>query len=561
MNIFTVIFCISCALLTGSSWQLWPPTASREMGSGVVRLASIATPTWTLSHGAEVPHAFRLIACSFQWQIYNSKREDVPPASALIDCPLTIIDRRPSKDANRFSVQIDCPELWRWDDWSSVATGPDDEAYVLNVSTNGAVSISASHPLGVAWALQTLLQLIDVPSRGDLVISGLPIHIADAPLLPYRGLLVDSARFHLSVAFMRRLLLWMSSTKLNVLHWHLSDDEAFPIRLDSAPELALRDVQGEEHGIYTKGDLQEIVSMARAHGIRVIPEFDVPGHAGGWTGIDGLVSRCPDFACRNGWSVTLSSDATAMETLSMILGELFAIFPDPFVHLGGDEVDVGCWQEALGTSTRARKEFCDFEKKLHNVVRLHGKKVVRWQEHWEQTADPQCEYVRADAYQMWRNFHPSAEISLPAAGAGKYLISSVDWYLDANCFEWDSCWSTDPFKYLGLSPETSTAVAGGEACVWEFSQAMWNEERHPFRAIYAIAGRLWTSPWTRAPSPTQDIRENILRACQNAAARGLLSPDNCTKPAPNVPLSATKNHKEDRARRKQRLCKRFKAIH
>lgn len=556
------IFFMAIALLIAGSAQLWPPATTIDMGGAARRLAGDTKPVWMLSKEVQIPRAFRLAACSFQWQMRKNNREEVPPASVLSNCPLLIAaDHHPPGLSYGLSIRIDCPQLWRWDDYASIATQPEDEAYTLDVSVAGETIARAQHPLGIAWALQTLLQLMERTATGDLAISGLPVHIADTPLLPYRGLLVDAARFHLSPAFLRRLLLWMSSTKLNVLHWHLSDDEAFPIRLDSAPELALRDVEGEEHGIYTKDDLDEIVTMARAHGIRVIPEFDVPGHAGGWTGISDLVARCPGFACSNGWSVTLSSDAASVETLSVVLGELFDIFPDPFVHLGGDEVDVSCWQEALRNHVRARKEFCEFEKKLHSIVRLRGKKVIRWQEHWEQTAEPECAYVRADAYQMWRNFYPSREISLPAAEAGKHLISSVDWYLDANCFEWDTCWSTDPFKYLGLRPETSASVAGGEACVWEFSEAMWNEGRQPFRAIYAIAGRLWISPWTPTPSPAEDIRESIVRACHNAADRGLLSPDNCKRPAPSVPLSATKSHKEDRARRKQRLCKRFKAIH
>jgi hexosaminidase len=505
--------------------------------------------------------------CSFQWQLSaldHGYSSIIPSIDVLSACyidfsfyhnntiSLDVIDEK-----DRLVIVIECHKLWEFDDYTIIPTNPDEEAYTITIKTNGVVLVRSDHVYGVVWALQTLLQLIEKREKNGLIIHNTPINIVDRPLLQHRGLLIDSARHHLSLPFLRRLILWMSSMKLNVLHWHLTDDDAFPILLSQFPNMALRDVYGQEDLIYTVEQLKEVVELARAHSIRIIPEFDMPGHAGGWTGEKGLVTQCPSFACYRSWSITMSSSADAMEILEKILGELFGIFRDPFVHLGGDEVELNCWQEGLKNSATGN-QFCDFEKKLHNIIHLHHKQTIRWQEHWEQTNTPTCSYTRGDVYQMWRNFQPSSLISIPALEDGKSIITSVDWYLDANCFDWSDCWTTDPFKYLSTNPYSSPRVIGGEACVWEFSENDWLHTRKPFRGIYAIAGRLWQTPWVSSPSATSQIHESIATSCRNAASRGLVDDNVCIDSVPHSSLSTEIHHQNDRKRRKERLCRRMK---
>jgi hypothetical protein len=221
-----------------------------------------------------------------------------------------------------------------------------NEKYSLHCGLDGRATLQSASPFGMIRGMQTLLQLFQRDSTGRRVLLvDLPVTIEDNPLFPYRGLLIDSARRHLSVPFIENILGWMASVKLNVLHWHLTDDGAFPVVLESHPELALRDTMLDSGVFYSRSDIERVISLARAYGIRVIPEIDMPGHCGGWTGIPGIVSNCPDFACSSAWAVTLAPDDSVMPLLGEVLTELFELFPDPYFHLGGDEVETLCWME------------------------------------------------------------------------------------------------------------------------------------------------------------------------------------------------------------------------
>ena len=118
---------------------------------------------------------------------------------------------------------------------------------------------------------------------GRYVLCGLPLTLSDAPLFEWRGMLIDTARHYLPVPTLLTMLDGMAALKLNTLHWHLTDSQAFPLRLDAAPELA---DAGALHPslVYTPADLRAVVAAARARGIRVVPELDMPGHTGSWPG-------------------------------------------------------------------------------------------------------------------------------------------------------------------------------------------------------------------------------------------------------------------------------------
>ena len=220
-------------------------------------------------------------------------------------------------------VASDVPEL----------PGPDgDESYSLRVSESGDCSVSAPTLWGALHALTTLAQAASGPAGDERVLRGLPLQIDDAPRFGYRGLLLDSARHFLPLPALLRTLDAMAATKLNVLHWHLTDAESFPLTLPGFEDLA--GAAWHPRAVYRPGDVAMVVEHARARGIRVVPEIDIPGH-GAWR------ARPELLACAD----TLDPTQDAVYAfLADFLQAVTALFPDPYIFLGGDEVDVqACW--------------------------------------------------------------------------------------------------------------------------------------------------------------------------------------------------------------------------
>jgi len=157
-----------------------------------------------------------------------------------------------------------------------------DESYALSAPNDGAGSLRAATMFGALRGLETLAQLLDiygVPSTARQIALA-PILVADAPRFEYRGLLIDSARHFLPVATIERAVDALSYSKLNVLHWHIVDSNSFPCGSAIYPELAAKGAY-DATAVYSVADLARVVAYAKARGVRVLPEWDVPGH-GGW---------------------------------------------------------------------------------------------------------------------------------------------------------------------------------------------------------------------------------------------------------------------------------------
>lgn len=155
-----------------------------------------------------------------------------------------------------------------------------DESYELIVKENGTCTVSAPATWGALHALTTLAQACTGPAGDRRVFVGAPLAVADAPRFAYRGLLLDTARHFLPRAALLRALDAMSQSKLNVLHWHIVDAEAFPLAVPGFEALPAA-AAWHPHAVYTPSDVADVVEHARARGIRVVPEIDVPGH-GAW---------------------------------------------------------------------------------------------------------------------------------------------------------------------------------------------------------------------------------------------------------------------------------------
>jgi hexosaminidase len=226
-----------------------------------------------------------------------------------------------------------------------------DESYTLNVTASG-ISIEAPTVWGAIHAFTTLQQLVIADGNGGLIIEQ-PVTVVDKPNYAHRGIMLDTGRNFLSLKKIFEQLDGMALSKLNVLHWHLVDSQSWPIQLSTYPQMTKDAYSAREQ--YSHADIQAVVGYARARAIRVIPEIDTPGHAAsGWVQIDPSI-----VACANSW---WSNDDWALHTalqpnpgqldilnnktyevLQGVYTEITTLFPDNVYHIGGDEIQTGCY--------------------------------------------------------------------------------------------------------------------------------------------------------------------------------------------------------------------------
>ncbi|KAF8570184.1 hypothetical protein P879_04808 [Paragonimus westermani] len=224
-------------------------------------------------------------------------------------------------------------------DWPSSEM---DESYDLLVDS-GAIYLIANETWGALRGLETLSQLMWRTSDKTQVYVN-RTHISDRPRFAHRGLLVDTSRHYISKSVLFTNLEAMAYNKLNVFHWHIVDDNSYPYQSQLFPSLSKKGAYNERQ-VYTPQDIKEVVEFARLRGIRVIPEFDIPGHT------RSLAYGKPEILsqCRSSGEPTIHFgplNPFSSETyrfLSQLLAEITDLFPDEYVHLGGDEVESVCW--------------------------------------------------------------------------------------------------------------------------------------------------------------------------------------------------------------------------
>ena len=232
----------------------------------------------------------------------------------------------------------------------------EDESYQLTVSADG-VRLTAANPLGVMHGLQTFLQLVRITPHGFTVPA---VTIDDKPRFPWRGLMIDVGRHFIPIPVIERNLDAMEAVKLNVFHWHLSDDQGFRVESKVFPLLQKKSSDGL---YYTQDQVRQVIEYARDRGIRVIPEFDMPAHATAWfAAYPQLASGKGPYEIGRKWGVLdPAMDPTRESTyqfLNLFIGEMAGLFPDAYFHVGGDECNGKEWD-----ANAAIQEF----KKKHNL--------------------------------------------------------------------------------------------------------------------------------------------------------------------------------------------------
>ncbi len=377
----------------------------------------------------------------------------------------------------------------------------EDESYTLAVDGHHAV-LTAHTVVGAMHGLETLLQLQAADSAG-FYFEGAAI--TDAPRFKWRGLLVDVSRHFESVREIEHILDGMAVVKLDVLHWHLSDDQG--IRVASRVFPALQDLASDGK-YYTQDQIREVVRYAADRGIRVMPEFDMPGHSDAWfVAFPWLASGPGPYQLFRGWggpayAMNPTRDST-YQFLDTFIDEMAGLFPDRYWHVGGDEVnsrawtsnpDIMAWMKDHGIATTQALQ-TEFNRRLFAIVEAHGKIPVGWDEIL------QPDLPKEAVIQSWR----SSDALAAAAREGYQGILSAPYYLDHI--------ETAAYHYLAdpvpanttLSPQQQQLVLGGEACMWaEFVDSVTVGSRI-WPRMAAIAERFWS------PASVRDVPDMYRR--------------------------------------------------
>lgn len=257
-----------------------------------------------------------------------------------------------------------------------------DERYRLTVNGAG-IQLDAETRFGAMRGMETLLQL---EHNGTLPL----VTINDRPRFPWRGMLIDSARHFLPIETLKRQIDGIAAAKMNVFHWHLTDDQGWRFASSHYPQLQEKASDGLW---YSQQQMRDIVSYASARGVRVVPEIDFPGHASALAvAMPQLISAPGPYQMERGWGVFKPlldpSNEQVYQFIDTLMGEVAAIFPDPYIHIGGDEVDASQWNrsEAIQQFMQqqglkdARALQAYFNQRVEKILEKHQRQMVGWDE-------------------------------------------------------------------------------------------------------------------------------------------------------------------------------------
>ncbi len=376
----------------------------------------------------------------------------------------------------------------------------EDESYELTVADSGA-KLTAPTSLGILRGLQTFLQLVAITPTGFAVPA---VTVKDQPRFPWRGLLIDVSRHFIPLDVLKRNIDGMAAVKMNVLHWHLSDDQGFRVESKKFPKLTQ---MGSDGMFYTQAEIRDFIAYAHDRGIRVMPEFDMPGHSRSWFLGYPELSSGPGPYTLEGGGIDPIMDPTRESTykfLEKFIAEMAKLFPDPYFHIGGDEVDGKQWdanpkiQEFIKAHGMKNNQDLQayFNQRLEKIVAKNRKTMVGWDE----ILHP--DLPKTIVVQSWRG-----QASLAAAAKQGYRgLLSYGYYLD---LMWPAArhYAVDPMADAAatLTPEEKSRILGGESCQWAEWVTPENIDSHIWPRNAVIAERLWS------PQDVKDVASMYTR--------------------------------------------------
>jgi hexosaminidase len=364
----------------------------------------------------------------------------------------------------------------------------EDESYTLTI-VPAQIFLAAKTDLGALRGLETFLQLLAVDEEGYYFPN---VKIEDAPRFPWRGLMIDASRHFMPVEVVKRNLDAMAAVKLNVLHWHLSDDQGFRVESKAWPKL---DELGSDGLYYTQVQIREVIAYAAERGIRVVPEFDVPGHATSWIAAYPELASAPGpYAIERKWGIFLPAlnpaNKFTYKFLDKLFGEMAALFPDAYFHIGGDEVEGEQWNANTAIQAFMKKQNISdnhalqayFNNRVLKILTKHGKIMIGWDEILHETMPKNI------VIQSWRG----REAMVKAAQEGYQSILSNGYYIDL-IQPTDFHYLNDPLPAdTPLSPDQQKKILGGETTMWAEYVSPETVDSRIWPRTAAIAERFWS---------------------------------------------------------------------
>nr|CAH8845394.1 unnamed protein product [Trichobilharzia regenti] len=393
-----------------------------------------------------------------------------------------------------------------------------DESHKISI-LDGKIHIESNEVWGVLHALQTVIQLVHRSESGAPVLR--KQNIKDSPRYGHRGFLLDTANHYISVDEIEKFIDTMAVVKMNVLHWHMTDDSAFPYDSFTYPELSRKGAYDPQKLVYENGDVQRLLQFARQRGVRVIVEFDTPGHTKSWEkGYPGIRTECYKDGKPTGEKGPFNpANGTTFEFLEAFFKEVTSVFPETFVHLGGNDVLTSCWksnpdilkfmEENNFGSDFGRLESYYFDQLTEAIQSVqpdgHSITPVVWDGVYMDGYRP----TKTTVIQVW-NGGDWTELVEGIISAGYRVIISSCWLFTGinGPRRWMDYYACDPSAFKA-EDEARNLIIGGEAIVYTEYVDESNLIMHSWPDGAAVAERLWS----RDPFVTDEfqIRLNELR--------------------------------------------------
>ncbi|MEA4935319.1 MAG: beta-N-acetylhexosaminidase [Paludibacter sp.] len=402
------------------------------------------------------------------------------------------------------------------------------EGYVLTINKKG-ISIGYKNLHGAFNAVQTIRQLMPVvPVKG--VISIPCVEIEDAPMLEYRGYMLDVARHFFPMSHLKKTIDMLAFYKINVFHIHLTDDQGWRIEIKKHPKLheigAWRNETQNGHrtdvpttfdgiphgGYYTQNELKELINYAQERFIRVIPEIDIPGHT------QAVLAAYPQYGCVDDTTYTVSTKwgyhddilCPKEETFSFlqdIFDEVMTVFPDKYIHIGGDEVQKRCWKESVFCQDMIKRLDLKDEKglqsyfihRIESYLNAEGREIIGWDEILEGGLAPNATVM------SWRGEKGGIEAAkskhnvIMTPSAFMYLNfyntpfkDKLEPLANTHVLPLEKVYNYSPFPKV-LSDEEKKHIIGLQASVWtEYCKTIENAESLTYPRLCAMAECAWT---------------------------------------------------------------------
>jgi len=462
---------ISMPAQTPSELNVMPLPAKVQVPGGLLKIDRGFTLAFSGYHEARLDRA----AQRFGTQI---ERE------TGIVFPVSVLAKDPSKATLLITTDHESKPVQELDE---------DESYTLDITAAGA-KLHAANPLGTLHGLQTFLQLVSVTPDGFAVPA---VSIQDQPRFPWRGLMIDSGRHFIPIEVIKRNIDGLEAVKMNVFHWHLSDNQGFRLESRKFPKLQ---ENGSDGLYYTQEEVRDLIAYARDRGVRVVPEFDMPGHSTAWfVGYPELASGKGPYQIERKWGVfDPAMDPTNEKTykfLNELIGEMAKLFPDQFFHIGGDEVNGKEWDANPNIQAFMKAHEIKnnqglqayFSQHVQDLVVKHGKTPVGWDEILVPGVP------KTIVIQSWRG----ADSLAAAAKMGYRGILSNGYYIDLG---WSAArhYAVDPMggAAANLTAEEKQRILGGESTMWSEYVDAENIDSRIWPRNAAIAERFWSPQGT-----------------------------------------------------------------